>query len=62
MNQKKEEKNIFIETGWEFIERLVHSSLIQESMKVQWEDGKEDVPDATLEEHIQKQILEKIEE
>ncbi|MCD8030631.1 MAG: hypothetical protein LUF85_07395 [Bacteroides sp.] len=62
MDQKKEENNIFIETDWEFIERLTHTSLIQESMKDQWRAYKEDIPDDTIGENIRKQILRKTEE
>ncbi|MCD8081177.1 MAG: hypothetical protein LUF04_12480 [Bacteroides sp.] len=62
MDQKKEEKNIFIQTDWEFIERLTHTSLIQESMKDQWKAYQEDIPDDTVGEKIRKQILQEIEE
>ncbi|MCC8187342.1 MAG: hypothetical protein LIP08_07495 [Bacteroides sp.] len=62
MDQKKEEKNIFIETDWEFIERLTHTALIQESMKDQWKACQKGIPDDTTGENIREQIMRKIED
>ncbi len=60
MEQKKNEKNVFIGEDWGFIENICKTSLIESYMKVKWDTHSEEIPDKDTEERIRRRIMQEI--